>query len=296
MLLLLGTLCSSCLAYAQSQVCVDGAPQRHATVQETKISIIGVEFQGENPLSDELREQLTRAIRLHDLWTTPEKPDSTWVDEALYPIREALQSEGYFKTDVDGAPYLVRALPTEKHYVLAVKIETGPKYYVGKLRFTNADPDGSSLIFADDLLRQQVPLKEGELFDVSKIRKGLEAIRRLYGSRGYIDATPEPDTTIDEKEPRIDLLIRLDQQQRYHIAKLEFLGLATTAQKSVTAPQEIGDPFNRALWENFLEANKAHFPPDASPDKNMRVLRNVSNATVDVTLDFRPCPKTQALN
>jgi len=46
------------------------------------------------------------------------------------------------------------------------------------------------------------------------------------------------------------------------------------------------------LWRNFFEANGSHFPVDSSLEKNMRVRRDVSSGTVDVTLDFRPCPKT----
>src|SRR5438094_675533 len=78
-----------------------------------------------------------------------------------------------------------------------------------------------------------------------------ETIRRLNGSNGYIDATPEPDTTIYEKYSRIDLLIKMDQQKPYRIAKLEFVGLPTKTQSELTPPQQIGDFFNPALWRAF---------------------------------------------
>ena len=134
------------------------------------------------------------------------------------------------------------------------------------------------------------------MFDVTKIRQGLESISRLYGSKGYIDATPEPDTTIDEKNSRIDLFIKVDEQKSYHIAKIELLGLRTKAQNELTPPQQIGDFFNPALWHTFFKDNINRLPPDSSPERNMPVLRDTANGTVDITVDLRPCPKTQSLD
>ena len=291
---LLGTTCSSALAYFQSQSCIDTASNSQAPVQETKITIVSVEFQGENPLSDAQREELSKHVRQQDLWTAPGEPDSSWVAEALIPVRDALRERGYFKADVEGIPYLALAQANERRYVLAITVEAGPQYRLGQVRFASATD--STLAFSEAILRQQFQLLEGDMFDVTKIRQGLESIGRLYGSKGYIDATPEPDTTIDEKNSRIDLLIKVDEQKPYRIAKIELLGLRTKAQNELTFPQQIGDFFNPALWHTFFKDNTNRLPADSSPERNMPVLRDTANGTVAITLDFRPCPKTEALN
>jgi Surface antigen variable number repeat len=139
-------------------------------------------------------------------------------------------------------------------------------------------------------------VQEGEVFDVSKIRDGLEAIGRLYGSKGYIDATPEPDTTIDEKGSRIDLLIKVDEERPYSIAKIEFLGLESTSQKYLSVPQETGDVFNPILWVNFFRDNRSYLAAAASSEKKMGIRRNVKDGTVDIDMDFRPCPAGQPLH
>src|SRR5882762_7345409 len=51
-LVLFGTLCSSGLGNAQSQACADSTSPLSVTVKKTKITIVGLEFNGENPLSD----------------------------------------------------------------------------------------------------------------------------------------------------------------------------------------------------------------------------------------------------
>ena len=287
---LFGAMCSSGLACSQSQSCIDTAPASRAPVQETKITIVSVEFQGENPLSDAQREELIKYVRQQDLRTTPGEPDSSWVAEALIPVRDALHERGYFKADVEGIPYLALAHASERRYVLAITVEAGPQYRLGHVRFASATD--STLVFSEAILRQQLRLQEGDMFDVTKIRQGLESISRLYGSKGYIDATPEPDTTIDEKSLRIDLLIKVDEQKPYRVAKIELLGLGKKAQIELSAPQQVGDFFNPALWHTFFKDNKTRLPPDSSPNRYMPVSRDTANGTVDITLDFRPCPKT----
>ena len=277
-LVLLTNLCSSRLLLAQSQACADSASPAPAPVQETKISIVDVEFQGENPLSDALRAKLAKNIKQNHRWVTRQESDSSWIDGAIYPVREALKNQGYFKASVEGTPYLVRALPAERLYVISVVVESGPKFKLGKMRFASASE--TPLVFPEALLRQQVPMQEGEVFDVSKIREGLEAIGRLYGSKGYIDAMPEPEATIDESDLRIDLLIKVDQQQPYRIAKTTFLGLRANGQGEPKLPQKIEDLFNSALWQDFFKDNKPHLPPDASPEKNMQMQKNVRDATL----------------
>jgi outer membrane protein assembly factor BamA len=251
-LVLLGTLCSSPVAQAQSQGCAESALSPHEFAQKTRIKIASVElaFEGDSPLSEAVFARLTEEVRDLELWVTPEEPDSSWVNQALNPMREAIRSQGYFKADLEAVPYLILAQANERRYVLRVLIESGPQFRLGNLQF--ASVSDKPLQFSEALLRQQIHLQKSDLFNVTKIRDGLVAIGKLYGSKGYIDATPEPDTTIDEKSSRIDLLINVDEQKPYRVAKIELLGLGMKTQNEPSAPQEIGDFFNPVLWQNFF--------------------------------------------
>jgi outer membrane protein assembly factor BamA len=272
-------------AFSQSQVGVDAAQSSRAASQKTKINIVSIEFDGENPLSDELRTRLVEEVRNSEHWADAGEPDSSWVGQALEPMRETLRGLGYFKTNLKGTSYLVLAQANERSYVLRLMIDAAPKYKLGKLTFVSATSDPLHFTHAD--LREQMNLQEDELFNVQKIRKGLESI----GSKGYIDATSEPDTTVDEKDSRIDLLVKIDEQKPYQIAEIELLGSDATAKNKSKIPQERGDVFNMSLWRNFFEENKSHLPTSVSPNKNRRILRDITKGTVDITLDFRPAQK-----
>ena len=129
-----------------------------------------------------------------------------------------------------------------------------------------------------------------------RLGRGLRQFPDSTARRDTFDATPEPGTTIDEKASPIDLLITVDEGQPYRMVELKFLGLGTKTQNELSAPQQIGDFFNPALWHAFFKGNKTRLPPDSSASRNMPVSRDAANGTVDITLDFRPCRKTQPLD
>jgi outer membrane protein assembly factor BamA len=135
-------------------------------------------------------------------------------------------------------------------------------------------------------------LRDGAAFDVAKIGIGLESLGRLYGSRGYIDFTPEPHTEIDEDTGTISLIIILDQQKQYRVGKVEVWGPDDAKEKLLQSQWETGGIFDREKLETFFQENKSLLPSDASRE-DVVVLRNAKEGTVDLTFDFRVCPQAQ---
>jgi outer membrane protein assembly factor BamA len=60
-------------------------------------------------------------------------------------------------------------------------------------------------------LRDQFLLRNGDLFNVTEIRAGLERLKQLYGTHGYPHATAEPDMELDNAPHRIDLILRITE-------------------------------------------------------------------------------------
>jgi outer membrane protein assembly factor BamA len=83
-------------------------------------------------------------------------------------------------------PYLVSSEQSQRSYAVALNIETGPQFRLRRLRF-----EGFKALEAADLA-QQVDLRPGDLFNVSRVRSAMESLTKLYWSRGHLDMTPEP--------------------------------------------------------------------------------------------------------
>lgn len=271
---------------AQSNACPPIAEH-----QPRRIDVIvdQVELRG-NPLSDSDTAALVREIE-QTHFTASSITDDDWANEIMeVPIRGTLQDNGYFRVLIEGSPYLIRAASDGLHYGLRVEIESGPQYRLGDVRFINREDE--PLALSETILRQQIELNAGDLFSTSKIRRAMESMTRLYGSKGFIDMVPEPETRIRE-DSRIDLIFRIDEGMRYRITEVAVLGLEPSAGEQLQLPQSVGDYFSSDLWRTFFRDNQSRFRHGATLESAMSIFRNTRDSTVQLALDFAACPQPE---
>src|SRR5579871_3287417 len=164
--------------------------------------------------------------------------DQNKLDEDLeVGIRGLYQDHGYFKVNVNvtdtktvdlnrpGLPLPVPGIGRKrgKETNITITIDEGAQYRMGKISFRSSDPD-QGLVFKPELLARAFPLKEGELFSASKIRKSLDDFRKLYGEYGYIDFTPTPLTDVDDTKKIVNITMEFDQQKQFFVRRIEFSG------------------------------------------------------------------------
>jgi outer membrane protein assembly factor BamA len=130
-------------------------------------------------------------------------------------------------------------------------------------------------------------MEPGDLMDASRVRGGLQRLIALYGSRGYIDMTPEPEFDIDGESAR--MLIKIDEQKPYRIGQIEILGLTEKAQAALRKQLRTGDIFDAREIDLVIHQNRAFLPADASR-RDVALRRNARAGLVDLTFDFRLCP------
>ncbi|HWP85403.1 MAG TPA: outer membrane protein assembly factor BamA [Terriglobia bacterium] len=267
-----------------------------------KVKVGKISFEGNTVISD---RKLRRAMRnsrpygvpyslvLADLWN--KTYDKNKLDQDLEFVRGAYQDRGYFKVLVNeprlqnrdtggGAfriPWLYPNRPGRAVDV-TIPIVEGEKYVLGDLTFRN------STLFRDTtVLRTLFDMKQGEVFNVSKVRKGLEELRKLYGEFGYINFVPEPETIVDDQARRIHLNIGLDEGKQFTVRRIEFSGNTTTRDKVIRRElllQE-GSLFNSRLWElSLLRLNQLDYFEKLEPDKAAEVQPNNAEGTVDIAL------------
>jgi hypothetical protein len=276
--------------FAQSNSCPPN-PARQNQPREIGVIVDQVELHG-NPLSDSDTAALVKEIE-QTPFSASSPTDDDWAIEIVeVPIRGALQDNGYFRVVLQGAPYLIRAVGRELHYGLRVEVESGPQYRLDTVRILNKEQE-KPLAFSETVLRQQLDLNAGDLFSVSKVRQAMENMTRLYGSKGFIDMVPEPETDIQEKDSRIDLIFRIDEGKSYRIGEIAVVGVGASARKQVQLPQCTGDYFSHDLWWNFFKDHQADFPSGATFESSLKCDRNVRDSTLEVTVDFSACPQPQ---
>jgi len=255
--------------------------------QTLKAPIRQVTFLNDELLSQDKEAEIVKRVRDNTIDSIAvAKGVSSIAEEAAEGARAAYQDDGYFKVEVKAKA--VRAA-TDKHlYDIVIRILTvGKQYRLGDLNIANATS------FQTQQLRDLFPIQRDEIFSREKLAAGLEALRRLYGSQGYINYTDVPVTEFDDDNAIANLTIDADEGKQFRLRSVEVLGVDAETKARVLSDLAVkpGDIYTAQLWERSL----LKFGDVAQdPDPNIVNKRlDERNGWVDMVLDFRkrpPCP------
>jgi hypothetical protein len=258
-----------------------------ATAPARTVVIDDVKFDGPTHMPDAVREHVVAELKLRTF-----EADSGWLEEIeSVSIRGAWLDEGFFKVAPTATVQVISADPVVQHVSLTVHLDEGLQYRLGDVRFRSSDPT-APLVFSNDELRKLIQMREGDLLNIDKIREGLDAMKQLYGSHGYIDFVATPITYVDDERGRVSLVIEADQQKQFSFGKIEVFGLNPALVELLKSKLKPGDIFDNDLIGNFLTENKSSLPPDASFE-DIEFHRNVRAGTVDLRFNFQACPQLQ---
>jgi outer membrane protein assembly factor BamA len=200
-----------------------------------------------------------------------------------------LQDRGYFRANVSAKAEVLSKDAERERVSLSIRVDPGPQYRLGRMQFRSADPD-VPLVFPTPELRKLAPMRDGDIFDVSKLRTGFGALKKFYASSGWIDFTPTPNFAIDDAAKQINLTLELDQERQYRVGQIEVWGDNPAAEKILRSELTAGEPFNAFILEKFYSENKSILPLDASPQDDVQVNKDVRTGIVNFRFDFRTCP------
>ncbi len=274
-----------------------------------KVKVGTIKFVGNHAFSD---RKLIRSMK-HDrpygvplyFWDIPvlsKTYDREKLNEDLeVGVRGLYQDAGYFRVVVaPNGPVLenidvqqkgVPLVPGLKPHVgkavnITIKIEEGEQYRMGALKIVSSDPD-KALSLKVEPLKALFPLKDGDVFNVDKLRKALKNYTDAYGQYGFIDFTAEPDFDIDDATKKINLTLHFDEQKQYYVRRINFSGNTTTRDKVIRRELLIdeGQLFNKRYWDiSILRLNQLNYFDKIEADKAVELQKNTKDGTVDINL------------
>jgi outer membrane translocation and assembly module TamA len=199
----------------------------------------------------------------------------------------AWQERGYFKARVQANAKVLTSSPVNQRISVTIHVDAGQQYRLGDITFIN-----NRAVSNVQALRNLFPIKQGDVFDIAKIRAGVEKLRFAYAELGYINATFVPDTRIDEEHQRISVNIDMDEGKSFIISSIEIIGLDENTLQSIYKGLYFkrGDVYNQRLAGLFMQEHASLLPSNVSPDSRIRFNSDNELATVGLTFDFRDCP------
>ena len=216
-------------------------------------------------------------------------------------VRNEYQIDGYFRASVPTHDLDIRDKTGRKIFPIpfvfkkkakvadvTMNIEEGPRYELGRLSFTDVELFKTP----EAVLGPVFQMASGDVFDVEKLRKGLENLKKLYGEFGYIDFVGEPtfDFRDQDDPPKIDLNLTVDEGRQFFVRRINFAGNTTTRDKVIRRELLLdeGDMFNTRLWDlSVLRLNQLGYFEPLKEDESTDIRRDPRNGLVDLTLNVK---------
>ena len=255
-----------------------------------RVHVIRVEFDSEDGIPVDAQQEISDELRRRVF--EPEA-DSPYLKDlgneiAEVTVRGALRDRGYFKASATAKLKILQSEGEDISVVVTIEATPGPQYRTGDIRFEGTD-SRYPLAISPEILRRLIQLQRGEPFSTDRVVAGLENLMLAYARQGYVDATPEPETQVDDARRTIDMVVKIDQSVQYRVGSIEFLGVdSITREKLMESLPKPGEVFDGTKLDEFFTVNRATLPSDASRN-DVAVERQ--NKTVRIVFDLRVCPQ-----
>ena len=221
--------------------------------------------------------------------------DESKLEEDTERVRQAYRDRGYFRASVDtplthirnqgGLPIPLIHSRKGKVIDITVPVEEGQQYRLGGITFT-----GNKRVRNVKALRGLFKIKDGQIFNASMIGKGLENMRKAYGTLGYINFTAVPTPRVDEAKKLVYLNMDIDEGKPYYVSRIEFRGNTTTRDTVIRRElllQE-GQVYNSHLWKlSVLRLNQLGFFSPLKVDQDSVTQQDAETGTVKLLLNVK---------
>lgn len=193
------------------------------TVREGRAGKIDdIVFEG---FTKEERSQILEMIytKKYNLFTSWMTGMGIYNEEALEQdrlvITNFLQNEGYADARV---AIQVKEAKTSGRIILELIADKGTVYHFDKVSFSG------NTLFSNAEIEQRFLVRPEDVYSPEKLRETAEAIKEMYGRKGYIEANVQYDTKLVENEPLYNVHFQIDEGEQYKIGLIRVFGNVQT--------------------------------------------------------------------
>jgi outer membrane protein insertion porin family len=242
---------------------------------EQKIRIKTVNFVGAENFDDwRLRWSMKKTRESHVLGAL--MGGSTYTEEQygedIEKVREVYLNNGYVDVSFgppemdyeDGYSRFLFWKSPKRWLNLTIPVSEGKQYRVKDIKVEGAT------VFPAEFIRFYFKLQPGEVYDESKITKGIETLRELYGSRGFVQFTGFPIKRPVPETNEVEVTVNLNEDKQYFVNRIEFKGNTTTRDKVIRREMWLNeqDVMNMELLKMSIRRinQLGYFQPIEQPD------------------------------
>jgi outer membrane protein assembly factor BamA len=248
------------------------------TIVGPKIHVGNVEFAGGDTDQMSRLQAASAKLRGQDYSRNKLRVEE---EKELLPIYLA---RGYLKASFgDPQSKIVKETPDEVVVDVTFAVDPGRQYKVTEIQLSG------NKAFSAEKIRELLHQRTGEAANAVQLEQEVEAVKKLYGTRGYMEASVRSVPEMDDGEGSVRYRLEIGERDVYKMGELEIQGLDshTTARLVDAWKLRGGDPYDSSYPAKFREETKDFLP---SGEWNVSLHESVDekDRVVDVTMRFDP--------
>jgi outer membrane protein insertion porin family len=172
-------------------------------------------------------------------------------DIDIEKIQRFYKEHGYLKVDVK--PAKTSLSYDKRELFLTVLINEGKLFRVGKIEI-----QGEDLIFTKEELGSLIKLKEGDIYNETRLFNDILSLKDKYTNIGYAYANVYPQPVEDLENQKINLIVKIKRNELVYINEINVTGNKSTRDKIIRRELKIheGELYNR---ENIIKSRENLF-------------------------------------
>jgi outer membrane protein insertion porin family len=221
--------------------------------------------------------------------------DASKLDIDTERVRQAYRDKGYANAAIEtpqtrirdegGLNWFTFRPRHGKRIDILMPVEEGGRYRLGTITFT-----GMKAPINPKALRASFAIKDGDWFNATLIGKGLENLKKAYGTLGYINFGAIPKPIYDEQKKTVSLQVDIDEGKQFYVSRIEFQGNTVTRDRVIRRELLLdeGQVYNSQLWEySLLRLNQLEYFEPLKVEQDSEAHQNADAGTVDLLLKVK---------
>ncbi|MFY7843465.1 MAG: outer membrane protein assembly factor BamA [Rhabdochlamydiaceae bacterium] len=155
----------------------------------------------------------------HNLFLSWLSNTGTYKEEAAEHDRLSivtfLQNRGYADAEIK---FAIKESVKSGKIILEIIANKGELFRFGKVTFKG------NVFMEDEEIRKRFQVHPETLYSTEKLYSTIEAIKHVYGSKGYIETDVQYETILRENEPIYDVVFTIEEGSKYKIGLIKILG------------------------------------------------------------------------
>lgn len=239
-----------------------------------KIRVRSISIEGNKEFSDKRILKLMKTKRKNWFNSGVFKKDVLKKD--LERIKEFYQEAGYNDIEVD---FAISYDEKVKNMFIAIDIKEGSKYITGKIIIKGSE------LFLKTEIKKGLELLPGTVFSNKKLRKDMHNIEMFYSNKGYISCVVSPQTFLNKKTGRIDILYQIEKGELFYVNRIDIRGNVVT--KDVVIRRELkifpNDKFDgQKLRQSYQNLRNLDYFEQINYDFKDTVVSNKKDLIIEV--------------